>query len=437
MIQNPAQKHSITEVGGVRALSTNSHPFLSPSDPHVQAGRDCCPGCGAPLAPPFYSVAATPVTVATVFATKAQAQAVPLGRVDLVLCEQCGLLFNPWFQSALAEVGARYESSQASSAHFSTFAQSLARAWIERHALRGKSVLEIGCGRGEFLRLMLSEGVEDALGLDPVAPVEGIHEPRLTIEPRSFDADTITCDADAVVCRHTLEHVPDVRAFLGLLAQWAQRVSGRVVLFEVPAAERILSEAAFWDVYYEHCNYFTAASLQWAFESAGFEVLRIEKVYADQYLIIEARAARRGAAARPDFSSLSGDCRRFGNIARQAIAHCDRHLETLAACCRPTVLWQGAAKTVGFLSSLHCSGLIHSAVDLSPQRHGQYLPGSGLPVYAPRTLRAIDPAHVVLMNPVYLDEVRAQLTALGVGAALLTVNDLCGPDISALQSTTR
>ena len=275
-------------------MPTNRHlPHVSRPNLHSASGvpqsdapgvQDRCPGCGATVPPPVYSVAATPVTVATVFATADEARAVPLGRVDLVLCEQCGLLFNPCFQSALAEIGARYESSQASSAHFSNFARSLARGWIERHALSGKSVLEIGCGRGEFLQLMLSEGVGSARGLDPVAPAEGIHGPGLAIEPRSFDSRTVEREADAVVCRHTLEHIPDVRAFLGLLAQWARRAPARVVLFEVPATERILAEAAFWDVYYEHCNYFTGASLQWAFESAGFEILRSERVYGDQYL---------------------------------------------------------------------------------------------------------------------------------------------------------
>jgi hypothetical protein len=430
--------------------TTPPSPFVSRSnlpgtggspEPDTQAARKRCPGCGVAFGAPVYSVSATPITVATVFATAEEARAVPMARVDLVLCEQCGLLFNPWFQSALAEVGARYESSQASSAHFSSFARSLARAWIERHNLRGKSILEIGCGRGEFLQLMLSEGVGGALGFDPVAPAEGIDGPGLTIEPRSFDHHTVGRNADAVVCRHTLEHIADVRAFLGLLVQWARRDAGRVVLFEVPAAERILAEAAFWDIYYEHCNYFTAASLQWAFESAGFEILRLERVYGDQYLIIEARAGRdagaSAAAVRPDFSSLSRECHVFGQVAREAIGHCDRHLQKLAACGRPTVLWQGAAKTVGFLSSLKYSGLIHSAVDLSPQRHGQYLPGSGVPVHAPEALTAIDPGHVVLMNPVYLDEVRAQLSRLRVTATLLTVNDLCGPDTGALQSTTR
>ena len=397
-----------------------------------------CPGCGSAARAPDYSVASTPVTCASVFATAHEARAVPMARVELVSCAHCGLLFNPCFDTRLAEVGARYESSQAASAHFSSFARSLARSWVERHGLRGKSVLEIGCGRGEFLRLLLDEGVGQVRGLDPVAPPKGIDEPRLTIEPVSFDATTLDRDADAVVCRHTLEHVADVRGFLALLAQWAGRAPGRVVLFEVPATERVLEEAAFWDIYYEHCNYFTADSLVHAFEAAGFDVLRHERVYGDQYLILEARRASGAVAPRThDFEPLSQECGRFGGRARAAVANCDRHLAAFAAGGRPVVLWQGAAKTVGFLASLTTASPIHSAVDLSPQRQGGFLPGSGLAVHAPAALPAIDPQYVIVMNPVYRDEVQRQLDSLGVAATLLTVNDICTADPAALQSTIR
>ncbi len=349
----------------------------------------------------------------------------PAGRVELFHCGSCGLIFNPHFDAALAEVGARYEGSQGASAHFSQFARSLARTWVERHALAGKSVLEIGCGRGEFLRLLLREGIGQAVGLDPVAPPSEDGDFPLRLLSRRFGASSLDIEAAAVVCRHTLEHIEEVGRFLSLLAQWARRGRDRVVLFEVPATERVLSECAFWDVYYEHCSYFTAGSLARAFRRAGFEVRRIERVYGDQYLILEAVALTGALSVEPPDGHFLADCLRFAREARQAIERCDRGLEALASAGAPLVLWQGASKTVGFLSSLQRADLVHSAVDMSVQRHGKFLPGSGLPIHAPEALKAIQPRFVVLMNEIYANEVRATMDQVAPQATLLTVNDLC------------
>jgi SAM-dependent methyltransferase len=399
-------------------------------------GALVCPSCGGSLLTAFHTVNRTPVTCAAVFDTAEEARAVPAGRVELFHCGGCELIFNPHFDKALAEVGARYEGSQGASAHFSEFARTLARGWVDRYGLAGRSVLEIGCGRGEFLRLLVHEGVGRAIGLDPVATPSKDAHAGLELLSRRFDASTLDFDADAVVCRHTLEHTNDVGDFLHLLAEWARRGRDRVVLFEVPATERVLAECAFWDVYYEHCSYFTARSLELAFARAGFRVRRVERVYGEQYLILEA-VARAGAqdvlddVSEPPMNRLLDECLRFGREARRAIRRCDQGLEALASHGAPVVLWQGASKTVGFLSSLHRADVIHSAVDLSVQRHGKFLPGSGLPVHAPEALKVIQPRFVVLMNAIYVDEVQAALKVLGSRATLLTVNDLCAGRWSA------
>ncbi len=47
--------------------------------------------------------------------------------------------------------------------------------------------------------------------------------------------------------------------------------------------------SAFWDVYYEHCSYFSLGSLARLFRSTGFEVTGLHVEYDDQYLLVEAR----------------------------------------------------------------------------------------------------------------------------------------------------
>jgi hypothetical protein len=397
-----------------------------------------CPSCAGANAIPFFRVAATPVTCTSIFDTPEQARAVPSGPVDLAACPACGLIYNTAFDAARAQIGARYESSQAASAHFGAFARDLARTWVERHALAGRTVLEIGCGQCDFLRLLLETGVRHGIGVDPLAPAPPPADgARLEIQQRLFDDTTLDIEAKAAVCRHTLEHIDDVDGFLQALGRWAARDSERVVLFELPATERLLDDRGFWDVYYEHCNYFTARSLTHAFERAGFEVLRCEPTYGDQYLLLEARAAaaRELAPQRRGVADLVTRCAEFARDVAAAVDRCGHRLRAMSASGGPIVLWQGAAKTVGFLAAIPAGDRVRCAVDLNVQRHGRYLPGTGLAVIAPEALRALRPAHVVLMNPVYRDEVQAMLDRLGVAARLTTVVELCGskatPDVSA------
>jgi methyltransferase family protein/C-methyltransferase-like protein len=372
-------------------------------------------------------MARVPVTCASIFASRQEALDVPAGDVNLVACNVCGFVFNRSFDAALGAISARYESSQAASAHFGAFARSLARDWIARHDLRGRTVLEVGCGGADFLRLMLSEGVGTGIGIDPCCdPGAAFGQANMHLIADVFDTRALHLQAHALVCRHTIEHIGDVRGFLLLLREWALRNPGAVLLFELPASERIFTERAFWDVYYEHCNYFTERTIRLAFEIAGFEVRRAERVYDGQYLIVEASVTPVKTVTISDTSAALGECRAFGAAVNEAVERCRERLRTLTQgenAGAPLVLWQGASKTVGFLSAVGAS-MVDSAVDLSPQRQGRFLPGSGLQVHAPAELTRLQPRHVVLMNAVYLREVQAQVQTLGVPCRVHAVNDL-------------
>ena len=381
-----------------------------------------CPSCSHPEATDILTISDAPVMVATVFPDAETARTTPSGTIRLACCTRCGLLFNSDFDLAKALAGARYESSQASSAHFSAYSEALAKEWVERHGLRGKKVIEVGCGQGDFMSTLLRAGVGSVHGIDPLVrqsdfPAE--FASRVSIDTSDFLERHVETAGAALVCRHTIEHVPDVAGFMRLIAAWSRRHGAAPVLFEAPAAERIVLDGAFWDLYYEHCNYFTHASLAVAFGEAGLRVSHHALTYGDQYLLVDAHydpTPIDDFESQPDWLEASA---LFGARANDAVIACRKRMNEYASTPGGLVIWQGAAKTVGLLTSLGKDVVIEFAVDLNKRRHGYFLPPLGLRVLPPEALASVSPGHIVLMNPVYLSEVRKQLDTLGRQSTVL------------------
>jgi hypothetical protein len=257
----------------------------------MTAPRSSCPACRSGGLETFWSQDGLPVSSMLLLDDPVEARAFPVGSMRLAWCTGCGFVCNAAHEESRSEYSARYEASQAYSAVFQSFATGLARRWIERYDLRGKVVLEIGCDKGDFLALLCAMGDNTGIGIDPAAtarPPEGPAAERLTFIAEPYSEAHGAIAADVVVCRHTLEHIPDPFEFLCTLRRSLEDRPDTLVLFEVPDVRRVLEELAFWDVYYEHCSYFTAGSLVRLFRRCGFDVRDLEVDFGGQYLVIEA-----------------------------------------------------------------------------------------------------------------------------------------------------
>jgi hypothetical protein len=65
------------------------------------------------------------------------------------------------------------------------------------------------------------------------------------------------------------------------------------------------------------------------------------------------------------------------------------------------------------------SGVIEAVVDSNPRKEGRYIAGTGQPIIAPASLAELDPAYVVVMNPLYEQEIRETVRRLGSRASIL------------------
>ncbi|MFP5375276.1 MAG: class I SAM-dependent methyltransferase [Acidimicrobiia bacterium] len=385
-----------------------------------------CPSCGAGGQEAFHSQRGIPTNSCLLLPTREEALAHPRGDLELTFCPACGFVWNAAFDPALAEYSGRYEETQAFSPRFVEFSRSLAKRWVEEFGLHDRSVLEIGCGKGEFLVHMAEAGLGRGTGIDP-----GTNPDR--IDPRwagrlswilDFYSDRYAhLSADAVVCRHTLEHIALVGEFVAMLRRTIGDRPGTVVLFELPDVQRVLDEVAFWDVYYEHCSYFTAASLASLFARSGFEVLDVSLAYDDQYLLLEARPAP-GPADGPvplDAAAMRASVEHFARAYAEQVARWAAATAEVTAGGGRVAVWGAGSKGVAFLNAPGIGGNVDVAVDVNPYKAGMFMAGTGHGIVAPEALVGAPPDLVVVMNPAYLDEIAGQLAGLGLSPRLEAV----------------
>lgn len=387
-----------------------------------------CPSCGSPDLSLFYSVKHAPVHSVLLLPTREEAMHYPVGQIQLGMCETCGFITNVTFEPQLQhEYAGRYEATQAYSSTFNAFARQVALDLIERYNLHGKTIIEVGCGQGEFLIELCELGGNYGIGFDPAyrgEPFESEAKSRLTFIPDFYSEQYTHHRADFVCCKMTLEHIPQTYEFVSTVRRSIGDHNSCVVFFQVPNAGYVLRDVAFWDVYYEHCSYFSRGALVHLFERCGFDVLRAYTMYDDQYLMIEAKAGLIDTPVEIDSAAVQQT--------RAAVNHFVTHVNKLRDHWRTiidamvqqrerAVIWGGGSKGVAFLTTLKIYDQIQYVVDINPKKQGMFMAGTGQEIVSPDFLNAYQPDVVIVMNPIYCAEIQALLNERGVSARLLSL----------------
>lgn len=391
-------------------------------------GQATCKSCASSDLTVFYRLSDVPTNSCLLFANREEAQKYPRGELTLAFCRQCGFISNLSFSPELARYTEGYEEQQSFSPRFNQFARELATSLIERHNLRNKTVVEIGCGKGDFLLLLSELGPNRGIGIDPTylpGRNDGSASENVTFIRDFYSERYAQHTGDMVCCRHTLEHISDTAAFVQTVRRAIGDKTNTLVFFELPDVERVLHECAFWDMYYEHCSYFSLGSLARLFRACGFEVTDLAKAYDGQYLLIEAKPTN-GAVSAPlhneePVEELSRAVDEFRTRYDQVVKRWKKKVQSIRETGQRGVIWGSSSKCVAFLKTIGITDEIEYIVDINPHRQGKYLPGSGKLIVAPSFLREYQPDVVIAMNPIYLDEIRSDLTSMELRPELTAV----------------
>jgi hypothetical protein len=324
-----------------------------------------------------------PVLQNRTYDTAEAARACPRGNMRLIEDLRTGLVRNAAFDPARVHYDSAYQNEQGLSTAFRAHLGAVADLI---GSLMGQAgLIEIGCGKGMFLELMLARGA-DITGFDPA--YEG-DNPRVQ---RALFEGGRTLGGSGLILRHVLEHIPDPVAFLRVIA--AANGGRGLIYIEVPCLDWICAQRSWFDIYYEHVNYFRLSDFRRIFG----RVLHAGHGFGGQYLCVVA-----------DLATLRDPVRDPHDAPAFPADLMPRMEAQIRASRPPVILWGGASKGVIYALLHERFGRpVDRVIDINPAKQGRYLPATGCRVQSPDEALASVPrgASIIVMNPNYLDEVR-------------------------------
>jgi SAM-dependent methyltransferase len=387
-----------------------------------------CPNCGGHDVELFYEASNVPVHSCVLLSTEQEALSFSRGDINLGFCSNCGFISNFTFDPSLLDYTVNYEDQQSFSPTFNSFVKSLANRLVEKYDLRDKEILEIGCGKGDFLILLSRLGNNRGVGIDPAVVPNRIRaeiSEQVTFIKDYYSDRYSQYHGDLVCCRHTLEHIFNTGEFISSVRRSIGDRLDTIVFFEVPDVTRILCEGAFWDIYYEHCSYFSPGSLARLFRLSNFKITYLSRDFGDQYLLLEAKPVDEVSVNVHELEESTKNVKEkvelFSVKCRKKLDNWKNRLKQIDEDRLRAVIWGSSSKCVSFMTTLAVKDEIPYIIDINPYRHNKFIPGVGKKIMPPEFIKKYKPDITIVMNPIYFEEIREMIEDMEVSTEMIPV----------------
>ena len=368
--------------------------------------RTNCPLCHSEQSHLFLKQANVPVHQNLLLDTYEEARSITRDDLFMTICEDCGFVFNSAFNPDTLMYGEHYDNQQDNSVHFKNHLDSIVKDLLDATDLNNCHIVEIGCGKGNFLKRLINEdNGNTGSGFDPsYTGSETQLDGRVNFYSKYYDETCTDIQADVIICRHVIEHVQEP---VDMLRQIRKAVSGQKnvrIFFETPCVEWILENNVIWDFFYEHCSLFSRSTLAHAFNLAGFKLENIKHVFNGQYLWACAKPVDVPDAPPPMDNTTTKIALEFS---QNYFTLFDKWKEKVRHLARTgnLAIWGAAAKGTTFLNLVDPDQeFISHVIDLNNNKHGRFTAGTGHQIIDYKTLHGLDVRNIILMNPNYKQE---------------------------------
>lgn len=299
------------------------------------------------------------------------------------------------------------------------------RHLIDTWHLNGKKFIEVGCGRGEFLKVLTEFPVE-VYGMEHrEALVEEAVKAGLSVWsefPETADQQFQNGPFDVFLSFNFLEHQPEPGVMLEAI--YHNLSEGGMGLVTVPALEYILEQGSYYELIRDHLAYYSFETLRALLEKYGFAVLEEEMINRDTISMIvkkkpdwsfESSAQRKDEAAAEVSENLQNSDWNSGAALvsvdpltdgyRVVMDETTKLMERLHQEDKTFALWGASHQGFTLAATTPLGSRAEYIIDSAPFKQGKFAPASHLPIVAPDEFFA-NPVDVVLIAaPGYTDEI--------------------------------
>lgn len=340
----------------------------------------------------LYRAEQLPVFQNRMFRTQEEAQECVKGDVVLVRDLETGLIFNQAFRPEMMQYDVDYQNEQGVSLVFRAHLGEVST--IISKNFRDHTLIEVGCGKGYFLEHLNALGFK-VTGLDPTYEGSSPHVIKKYFTPE------VGLSADGIILRHVLEHVQSPVDFLKHIAD-SNGCTGKVYI-EVPCFDWICERRAWFDVFYEHVNYFRISDFKRMFS----KVYEVGHIFGGQYLYVVADLTTLARPRLLEFDDFAFPTDFLGTVDHYADMIKNQNRQNARD--RHFIIWGGASKGVVFALFMQRAGVtVDFVIDINPAKQGKYLAGTGLRVFSPEEVLAQikQGSTIFVMNGNYLPEIK-------------------------------
>ena len=268
---------------------------------------------------------------------------------------------------------------------------------IDSYHLEGKKFIEVGCGQGEFLKV-LSEfpvevhGIEHDHHLVELARAQGLDvtEGFTETEDTRFAGGLY----DVFLSFNFLEHQPDPSTMLQAI--YRNLEDDAMGLITVPSFEYIMDHNSYYELIRDHLAYYTFETLTPLLERNGFQVEECEVINRDTLSVIVRK--------RPQMDTENLlEC--YVNLKREM----ETYMKYLDAWDKKVAIWGASRQGFTLAATTKLGEKARYIIDSAPFKQGKFAPASHLPIVGPDHFHEHPVDAIIITAPGYTDEIAASI----------------------------